>query len=70
MAKIFMFSGYVIDPDGSDECTELAEFFKSCPDIIVKHVKIVEKDIGEWDDNNPLNLMECPIEECEKYFAK
>ena len=29
-----------------------------------------EVDIGEWDDDNPLNQNNCPIEEYEKYFRK
>ena len=37
-------------------------------DLIVHHVNIEERDIGEWDDDNPLNLLDCPKSECEKYF--
>lgn len=70
MAKIFKISGYYIDPNGdwdeSDLQTELEERF----DLIDQHIKVESKDIGEWEDNNPLNKYDCPVEECEKYFSK
>lgn len=30
--------------------------------------KIVEGDIGEWDDKHPLNIRSTPYEEKMKYF--
>lgn len=33
-------------------------------------MKVTEKDIGEWDDENPLNYIDCPESEFEKYFKE
>lgn len=69
MAKIFKFTGYYIDPnddlDADDVKIELEE---RTVDAIARHVKVEETDIGEWEDENPLNRCNCPAEECEKYF--
>lgn len=70
MAKIFKFSGYVVAPDDDFNYDDLEDFLSSCPDAIVKHINIAERDVGEWDDDNPLNYLDCPVEECEKYFKE
>ena len=38
--------------------------------MFYKHLQIEECDIGEWDDENPLNDVDSPVSECEQYFIK
>ncbi len=68
MARIFKISGYYIDPNDDwsedDLKTELEERF----DLIDQHIEVESVDIGEFEDDNPLNRFDSPVEECEKYF--
>lgn len=70
MAKIFKFSGYLIDPNGDLEADDLRVSLKQDYDAIAHHIHIEEVDLPEWDDDNPLNRCDCPVAECEKYFRK
>jgi hypothetical protein len=70
MAKIFKLSGYLIDTNNDYDSEELEVALSEDYDLIANHIKVEEKDIGEWDDDNFLNYCDCPIEECEKYFKK
>lgn len=33
------------------------------------HFHVETADIGEWEDDNPLNYSGCDLAECEKYFG-
>ena len=68
MAKIYKISGYVIDVNDEWNENELRWLLEN--DVIIKHFKAKDADIGEWYDENPLNYINCPIEECEKYFKE
>lgn len=68
MAKIFKVSGYFIDPNGDYSMEDLKMGLEDDFDMIAKHIKIEEKDIGEWDDDIPLNYCDSEEVECEKYF--
>ncbi len=68
MAKIFKVTGYFVDPNDDWNGDTLKTAFEENNDLISHHVNVDEKDIGEWEDDNPLNLCECPISECEKFF--
>lgn len=70
MATIFKFSGYAVSPDEEIDSADLKEFLGTYTDAIIKHIKIEEREIGEWDDKNPLNFVRSPVEECEKYFTE
>lgn len=70
MAKIFKLSGYFVDPNGEFTDSELETILKNSCDIIAFHINVEEKDIGEWEDDNPLNRCDCPEKECEKYFRE
>lgn len=67
MAKIFKVSGYFIDPNGDYSEKWLMGDLKDI-DMISHHLHVEEADIGEWDDENPLNYLNCDLAECEKYF--
>lgn len=70
MATIFKISGYLVDPNDDFTAEDLEVRIGEDYDIIGHHIKVEEADLGEWDDDNPLNYLDCPINECEKYFDK
>lgn len=70
MAKIFKLSGYFVDVNGEFNNSELEAVLADSCDIIAHHIKVEEQDIGEWEDDNPLNCCDCSEKECEKYFLK
>ena len=70
MAKIFKFSGYMVDPGGDLTDERLRVSLEEGYDAIAHHIQIEERDLGEWDDDNLLNRCDCPVSECEKYFEK
>lgn len=68
MAKIFKISGYFVDPNGDYSIEDLEVGLEDDFDMIAKHIKVEEKDVGEWDDDIPLNYCDSEEVECEKYF--
>lgn len=71
MAKIFKVSGYFVEPNGK----YTADYFKDSiqvdvlgPDAFDQHLHIEERDIGEWNDNLPINQENCDLAACEAYF--
>lgn len=69
MAKIYKFSGYIIDVNDEYNESEL-KYILEGNDISIRHFKLSSADIGEWDDDNPLNYLRCDISEFEKYFKE
>jgi len=39
-------------------------------ELLVDHIHLTSADVGEWHDDHPLNYMDCPEAEYEKYFKK
>ena len=70
MAKIFKISGYLVDPIGDYPVDYLKRDIETSYDMIGQHVHVEEADIGEWDDESPLNYDNCDLAECEKYFKR
>lgn len=71
MAKIFKISGYFVDLNGNFDASGLAVSLRQSFDLIDHHIEVEEVTLpGEWDDDHPLNQCDCPVSECEKYFAK
>ncbi len=68
MAKIFEFHGYYVDPNDDYNAEELEILFSEKFDVMSHHIKVDERDIGEWEDENPLNYTDCHISECMRYF--
>ena len=62
MAKIYKISGYIVDAND--------DFNEDDYDISINKFKAESADIGEWYDEHPLNYINCPIEEYEKYFRE
>lgn len=70
MANIIKFSGYMIDPN-EDYCeNDITVLVENYTDMSTQHVHEECVDIGEWDDDGPLNYRNCDLAECEKYFKK
>lgn len=71
MANIIKFSGYLIDPN-DDYCDrgDVANVLEKYTDMWTQHLHEEVVDIGEWDDESPLNYDNCDLAECEKYFKK
>lgn len=80
MAKIVKVTGYLVIP--YDDCfyedslpggplhaQTIEEILSGKCDAIAKNFKLEDRDIEEWDDDNALNSINCPISECEKYFS-
>ena len=70
MAKIFEIHGYYIDPNEDYSAEDLKVALSEDYDLITHHIEVKERDIGEWEDENPLNYCDCPKSECEKYFKE
>lgn len=68
MAKIFKISGYAVDYNGDYSPESIKRELFERMDMFGKHIEIEERDIGEFYDDHPLNYMDSPKEECEKYF--
>ena len=68
MPKIIKFSGYFIDISDVYDSRGIEIALRDFPDVLSRHIRAEEKDIEEWDDDNPLNRRDCPESECEKYF--
>lgn len=69
MAKIYKFSGYIIDVNDDYNENEL-KYLLERYDFSISHFKSDSADIGEWHDDHPLNYCECDISEFEKYFKE
>lgn len=73
MAKLFKIEAYVVD--GYEEFTtedrlEDCLIWRTQNDLNLRHLKIDSADIGEWDDEHPLNYVDCPKAEFKKYFKE
>lgn len=73
MAKLFKIQAYIIDY-GDEFCNNeyLKDYLVQCTkhDLNLKHLKTQSVELGEWDDNHPLNYVDCPESEYEKYFKE
>lgn len=71
MAKIFKVSGYLIDADNLYKLSGIEGGIEYALDgMIHQHIHVEEADIGEWDDESPLNHDNCDLADCEKYFKR
>ena len=73
MAKLFKITTYVVDPVDeftTDDRLEDCIIYCTQNDLNLRHTGIESVDIGEWDDDHPLNYIDCPKAEFEKYFKE
>ena len=69
-SKIYKISTYLVDVNGDYGEDYIRWLLESYSDLTAKHLKIECADIGEWDDDHPLNYRNSDISECEKYFKE
>ena len=73
MAKLFKIQAYIVDPNGefyTDDHLEDCLIYCTQNDLNLSHLKIKSVDLGEWDDDLPINKFNCPEAEYEKYFKE
>ena len=62
MAKLFKIQAYIVDANDEFYTDDrLKDYLIYCTqnDINLDHLKIQSVDLREWDDNHPLNYMDC-----------
>lgn len=73
MAKLFKIQAYFVDANNNfktaDELTDFLSW-RAEQFIYLKHAHTDMVDLGEWDDNLPINYINCPESEFEKYFQE
>jgi hypothetical protein len=73
MAKLFKIQAYIVDPNGefdTDDRLEDCLIYCTQNDLNLDHLKIQSVDLGEWDDDLPINKFNCPESEFQKYFKE
>ena len=72
MAKVFKISAYIVDPMDEFNESSMEDCLVYCTqnDLSLEHIKVDGVDIGEWDDDLPINKVSCPMTEFEKYFKE
>ena len=72
MAKLYKIQTYFLDYNDEFKTASRIALALKCRMYggILEHLYIAEADIGEWDDNHPLNIVDCPEAEYEKYFKE
>lgn len=70
MAQIFRISGYLIDPNDNCNKDEITLAVTERLGVCCQQLHIESADIGEWDDENPLNYEDCDLSYCSQYFKK
>ena len=69
-SKLYEIQGYVLDVHGDYDDDYVEYLIERYSDLSAAHFKVESADIGEWHDDHPLNYLNCPIEEYEKYFKE
>ena len=72
MAKIYKMSGYLVDPHGdnaNDLIDDMIADITYGMELMPRHFHIDNAEF-EWDDEHPLNYINCDLAHCEKYFSK
>ena len=72
MPKLFKITTYIVDPIDEFDTDTLEDclIYDTQNDLSLRHTKIQSADIGEWDDDHPLNYIDCPKADFEKYFKE
>ncbi len=72
MAKLFKISTYLVDANNDfNDASELETYLDNQMRYgFLGPAHIEEADLGEWDDNLPINYINCPESEFEKYFQE
>lgn len=68
MAQIFRISGYLIDPSGDCNKEKIKVAVTDRLGMFSQPLHIESTDIGEWDDECPLNFEDCDLSYYIEYF--
>lgn len=68
MARIYKVVGYFVDSSNETTVRDIFDIIEAPDFVCAKHFKVECEEIPDWDDDNPLNKVSCPKEECDKYF--
>lgn len=69
MSSIHKVTMYVVDVDDTFNKNEL-EYLFDRTDWFMRYDEVESADVGEWEDDHPLNYRKCPLEVHESYFVK
>lgn len=72
MAKLFKVTTYIVDYNDEFDSENVKEYLDYCTQrhFLLDHIKVDEAELGEWYDEHPLNYINCPKAEFEKYFKE
>ena len=72
MAKLFKVTTYIVDYNDEFDSSNVEEYliYATQRHFDLRHTKISDVDLGEWYDEHPLNYINCPKAEFEKYFKE
>lgn len=72
MAKLFKISAYIVDYNDDFDKSNVEEYlvYATQRHFDLQHTQVAEADLGEWYDEHPLNYIDCPKAEFEKYFKE
>lgn len=72
MPKLYKIQAYLVDYNNDFESISALKNYIDWNTRygFTSHLHIAEADIGEWDDDHPLNIVDCPEAEYEKYFKE
>lgn len=72
MAKLFKISAYLVDFNDTFDESNLEDYliWRLQKYLDIDHIHLVSADIGEWHDDHPINNINCPEAEYEKYFKE
>ena len=70
MAQIFRISGYLVDAGDDYAEADIQTALTQRLDMHSQQLHIDVADIGEWDDDNPLNYENCDLAYCTQYFKQ
>ena len=72
MAKLFKLTAYLVDPNDTFDESNLEDYliWRLQKYLDIDHIHLSSADIGEWNDDHPINNYNCPEAEYEKYFKE
>ena len=72
MAKLHKIQFYLLDYNNDFRTLEKLENYiqYTIRYGLPEHIHITSTDLGEWYDEHPLNYIDCPESEYEKYFKE
>ena len=72
MAKLFKLYAYLIDYNDTFDADNLEDYliYRLQDELDIDHIHLDSADVGEWNEDHPLNNYNCPEAEYEKYFKE